>query len=195
MLKSNVAACHLKLEDWKAAVDAANASIDCLERVIPSKPKKADSQENNGDTKPRESAATAQDKDAQEVIELQDDGENDEEAQLKKLAESDAKREDVMRIRAKSLMRRSRGKMELGGWANLQGADEDYKELLQLKILPPQDERLAQERLRELPALINIAREREMGEMMGKLKDVSPSLSYLLLRATGFCFSFNILTS
>ena len=38
---------------------------------------------------------------------------------------------------------------------------------------------MVREKLRELPARINIAREKEMGEMMGKLKDVSPSLPLL----------------
>lgn len=172
MLKSNISACHLKLEDWKAAVEAANASIECLERVLPSKPKKATKTEN------KETHVAAGDKDDQAVVELQDHEKDDEEEQLKKLVENDAKREDVMRIRAKALMRRGRGKMELGGWANLQGADEDYKELLQLKVLPPQDERAVRAKLVELAPRINAAREKEMAEMMGKLKDVGSSFEY-----------------
>lgn len=159
----------MKLEDWKLAVDAANVSIECLERVLPFKPKNATKNADNKETGPN---VTAEDKNGQEVVELQDDGKDDEEEQLKKLVQSDARREDIMRIRAKALMRRGRGKMELGGWANLQGADEDYKELLQLKALPPQDERAVRAKLRELAPRINAAREKEMAEMMGKLKDV-----------------------
>ena len=33
VLRSNVAACHLKLEDWKEAVNAATASLDRLEKL------------------------------------------------------------------------------------------------------------------------------------------------------------------
>ncbi|KAI9859492.1 MAG: hypothetical protein M1813_006634 [Trichoglossum hirsutum] len=33
VLRSNIAACHLKLEDWKAAVTAATSSIESLDRL------------------------------------------------------------------------------------------------------------------------------------------------------------------
>ncbi|KAL1960420.1 hypothetical protein VTO42DRAFT_7719 [Malbranchea cinnamomea] len=172
VLRSNLAACHLKLEDWKAAVDAATASIECLERLLPSSSKNAKNQRNKNGGTGTDTTHVEDDKSTHKVVELRGDGEDDESAQLKRLVENDTKREDVMRIRAKSLMRRGRARMELGGWANLQGAEEDYKELLQLKVLPPQDERMVREKLRELRPRLNAAKEKEMAEMLGKLKEL-----------------------
>lgn len=156
------------MEDWKAAVDAATSSIDRLDKALPAQSQKETaSGERAGDG----SGASADN----EVVELLDgDGdEESEEAQLKKLQEDDRRKEDIGRIRAKALMRRARAKMELGGWANLQGAEEDYKTLLGMGNLPAQDERVVRKALRELPGLVNAAKEQEVGEMMGKLKDVS----------------------
>lgn len=161
MLKSNISACYLKLEDWKAAVDAATASIDNLDRCLP-KPKQADKEDS---TKQPEEKADA-------IVELPDDDE-DEAKQLERLQLDDKRRDDVKRIRAKALMRRARARTELDGWANLQGAEEDYKELASMDNLPPHDQKVVQRGLRELPPKIQAARENEMGEMMGKLKDVS----------------------
>lgn len=131
------------------------------------------------------------------VVELGDeDNEADEADQLEKLKETDAKREDVKRIRGKALMRRAKGKMELGGWANLQGAEADYKELLQLKMLPRSEELGVISALRELPEKINVAKEKEVGDMMEKLKEVCPlgsglNVSYVfrIYADYRFCFS------
>lgn len=160
----------MKLEDWKAAVDAATASISCLDRASSSPTKEEESSSENEQQK---DSGPARDESGPKVIELTDDGDQDEEeAELRKLAESDARREDVKRIRSKSLMRRARGNVELASWAGLQSAEEDYKQVLLLKSLPPNDERMVARSLRELPMKINAAKEKEMGEMMGKLKEV-----------------------
>ncbi|RAO69518.1 uncharacterized protein BHQ10_005530 [Talaromyces amestolkiae] len=164
VLKSNISACYLKLEDWKAAVDAATASIDNLDGCLP-KSKQADKDDS---TKLLEEEADA-------IVELPDDDE-DEARQLERLQQDDKRRDDVKRIRAKALMRRARARTELDGWANLQGAEEDYKELASMDNLPPQDQKVVQRGLRELPPRIQAARENEMGEMMGKLKDLGNGL-------------------
>ena len=111
--------------------------------------------------------------------------------QLAALEMSDQRRDDVRRIRAKALMRRARAKSEQGGWGNLEGAEEgkacilskdrrvlksccpDYRELAQMPNLPAQDKKIVHSALSSLPSRINAAKEREMGEMMGKLKEVS----------------------
>ena len=154
MLKSNIAACHLKLEDWKAAVESATAALDALDRLLPNEKKKGDEAEKDGD-----------------VVEIEGEGTEAEE-ELKKLEMSDQRRDDVLRIRCKALMRRAKAKSEQGGWGNLQGAEEDYKVLAQLTTLPPQDKKIVQEALRSLPPRINAAKEKEMGDMMGKLKEL-----------------------
>ncbi|KAL4898093.1 hypothetical protein BDV59DRAFT_197044 [Aspergillus ambiguus] len=162
VLRSNMAACYLKLEDWKASVDAATASLDRLDKMIPLS---ASSEPNESQSKQSDTGPT----DA--VVELTGDDEEAEQ-ELKRLKAEDERKADVMRIRAKALMRRARAKSLLGGWGNLQGAEEDYKVLAAMENLPPDERRIVQKALRELPARINQAREKEMAEMMGKLKDL-----------------------
>ncbi|EED13168.1 tetratricopeptide repeat protein 1 (TTC1), putative [Talaromyces stipitatus ATCC 10500] len=164
VLKSNISACYLKLEDWKAAVDSATASIKNLDRCLP-----------ESIPADKDDSTKASDEGANAVIELPDD-EEDEAKQLERLQQNDKRRNDIKRIRAKALMRRARARTELGGWANLQGAEEDYKELARMDNLPPQDQKVVQRRLQELPPRVQAAREKEMGEMMGKLKDLGNGL-------------------
>lgn len=162
MLRSNISACYLKLQDWKTAVDSASACIDCLDRVIPPS--------SQGDEKGK-----AEEPKDDAVIELSGDDDEAEQAELDRLQKVDERKRDVLRIRAKAFMRRARAKTELGGWGNLQSAEEDYKTLASMENLPVEDRKVVQKALRELPARINGAREKEMSEMMGKLKDVSLS--------------------
>lgn len=158
VLKSNIAACHLKLEDWKAAVDSATAALDALDRLLPRK-KKAKAKDDEAGTD-------------EGIVEIEGEGAEAEEEELKKLEISDQRRDDILRIRSKALMRRAKAKSEQGGWGNLQGAEDDYKALAQLPALPPQDNKIVQTALRGLPPRINAAKEKEMGDMMGKLKEL-----------------------
>lgn len=169
VLRSNVAACYLKLEDWKAAVDSATACIDCLDRIIP-----PSIQQDTNDSTGKEQAADSKDQE-DAVVEISGDHEEAEKATLGRLQKNDERKRDVARIRAKALMRRAKAKSQQGGWADLQGAEEDYRELAAVDYLPPDDKRIVQKALRQLPARINEAKEKEVGEMMGKLKDVSHS--------------------
>ena len=104
VLKSNIAACYLKLEDWKEAVKAATAALDGLDKL--------------------------QEKEAEGEVKVDKDEEADEEiisegAVKAEDASDKGKREtDIERIRAKALMRRARARSEQGGWASLQGAEE-----------------------------------------------------------------------
>lgn len=163
VLKSNVAACYLKLEDWKAAVDSATTSLERLDNIIPQEASASDSNNSKGKAKDSGDANT----DA--VVEISGD---DEEEELERLQKLDERKKNVLRIRAKALMRRAKAKMQLGGWGNLQGAEEDYKALESMENLPPEDMRIVKKTLRELPERIGKAREKEMAEMMGKLKEL-----------------------
>lgn len=158
VLKSNIAACHLKLEDWKAAVDSATAALDALDRLLPKKKKEKAKDDEAGTD--------------EGIVEIEGEGAEAEEEELKKLEISDQRRDDILRIRSKALMRRAKAKSEQGGWGNLQGAEDDYKALAQLPALPPQDNKIVQTALRGLPPRINAAKEKEMGDMMGKLKEL-----------------------
>jgi tetratricopeptide (TPR) repeat protein len=174
VLRSNIAACYLKLEDWKAAVDSATASIERLDKVIsPSSQEKA-AESSSESTAPTKTQST------DEVVEISGDDEEAEEIQLKRLKEQDEQRTNVSRIRAKALMRRAKAKSQLGGWANLQGAMEDYQVLAGMDTLPQDEKRIVQRALRELPERLNQAKDKEMGEMMSKMKDVSGRSPFLL---------------
>lgn len=168
VLRSNIAACYLKLEDWKAAVDSATASIERLDKIIP-----PSSQEKVADASSESTAPTTNPQSNDEVVEISGDDEEAVEKQLKRLKEQDEQRTNVSRIRAKALMRRAKAKSQLAGWANLQGAMEDYQVLAGMDTLPQDEKRIVQRALRELPERLNQAKEKEMGEMMSKMKDVS----------------------
>lgn len=177
VLKSNISACHLKLEEWKEAVEAANAALDGLNRIDPSPNTASEGARNSRDGSKRRSLGqepTASGPDINEVVELAED--EDDSAALEKLAVSDARKTDISRIRAKALMRRARARASLSGWANLAGAEEDYKTLASdprlSSILPQSDMKVVRASLRDLPPKIAAAKEKEMGEMMGKLKEL-----------------------
>ncbi|PQE10172.1 tetratricopeptide repeat 1 protein [Rutstroemia sp. NJR-2017a WRK4] len=154
VLKSNIAACHLKLEDWKEAVKAASAALDGLDRL--------------------------QKKEKEEGVEkkVEEEEEADEEivsegaTKAEDTSERGKREADIERIRAKALMRRARARSEQDGWASLQGAEEDYKLLSSMTNLSTSDRQLVKTQLRLLPARTKAAQEREMGEMMGKLKQL-----------------------
>ncbi|KAL8854359.1 MAG: hypothetical protein Q9221_000846 [Calogaya cf. arnoldii] len=166
VLKSNIAACHLKLSDWKAAVEEATKSLEALGRL--EKPPASKSDGSKGFDRQRAAAA----KEDSGVIELADDEENEAEA-LEKIEKDDRRKDDIRRIRAKALMRRARARSEQGGWGDLQGALEDCQTLSPLSsTLPPSDKKIVDAALRSLPGQIAVAKEKEMGEMMGKLKEL-----------------------
>ena len=50
--------------------------------------------------------------------------------------------------------------------------NSDYKELAAIPTLSPRDGKTVQQARVALPSLIEAAKQREMGEMMGKLKDL-----------------------
>ncbi|KAL9021415.1 MAG: hypothetical protein Q9185_001423 [Variospora sp. 1 TL-2023] len=167
VLKANIAACHLKLSDWKAAIDEATKSLEALDRLdaITTSTEGAKAEDDPG------ASDTANNDEG--CIELAED-EEDEGQALEKIARDDRRKDDIRRIRAKALMRRARARSEHGGWANLQGALEDYQSLSSLpsSLLPPSDTKIVNAALRTLPPRINAAKEQEMGEMMGKLKEL-----------------------
>lgn len=163
-----MSACYLKMEDWKSAVDTATMSLDRLEKIIPSEPSTTDQSDSKD---PQPTTSGTQDSDA--VIEISGEDADAEEKELERLKQLDETRTNVLRIRAKSLMRRAKAKSQTGGWASLQGAAEDYQVLDGMNNLPPEDRRIVQRALRDLPSRINEAKEKEMGEMMSKMKDVS----------------------
>ena len=189
VLQSNIAACHLKLDEWKEAIDSSTRGLDGLEQLLPTpKPSKRKSKkETSGPTTLEESADDT-------VIELPSDGE-DEAAVLETLELDDKRKQDILRIRTKLLLRRARARRQSclqppsppagqtsgfgsGGtsqWSTLSAALEDYQMLARaplLPLLPQSDLKTVTHALRELPPAIERAKEKEMAEMMGKLKEL-----------------------
>ncbi|CAK4031422.1 Tetratricopeptide repeat 1 [Lecanosticta acicola] len=160
VLRSNIAACHLKLEEWKEAVTSAEKGIDNLERLEPL---------------PRPPPKPAKGETAKEEVE--DDGveEVDEEVEerIQRLQDSGRSLDEVRKLQVKLLLRRAKAKTELDGWANLQAAQEDYNTLLSPTVLPclsTTDRRSIQDAVTKLGPRLNAAKDREMAEMMDKLK-------------------------
>ncbi|KAK0641485.1 hypothetical protein B0T16DRAFT_215081 [Cercophora newfieldiana] len=172
VLHSNVAACHLKLEEWKEAVASASSALSGLEKL-------------EQEVKEKEETEKAKKREEEDVVELEivspgakaagpavEDAKDDaaETARRKR-------QEDIARIRAKALMRRARARSELGGWTNLEGALGDYKKLSEMSgNLGAADKKIVQAQLRALPPRVKEAQEKETAEMWGKLKDLGNGL-------------------
>ncbi|KAI1383689.1 uncharacterized protein F4822DRAFT_85095 [Hypoxylon trugodes] len=168
VLKSNISACHLKLEQWKEAIKAATDSIDGLDRLEKTE---AEQQKESEEKEKREAA---DEEEIEEEIVSSGAQKSAPAAKEETLAEAARRKrhEDIFRIRVKALMRRARAKSELGGWSNLAGAEEDYKLLSTMKNLSGADRKIVQTQLRILPPRTRAAQEKEMSEMWGKLKDL-----------------------
>ena len=110
VLKSNVAACHLKLEDWKEAVKSASAALEGLDR-LQGRGTEERGKENDGAAKVEEEEAD------EEIVSAGA-------AKAEDTSDKGKREADIERIRGKALMRRARARSELGGWSSLQGAEE-----------------------------------------------------------------------
>ena len=155
ILRSNISACHIKLEDWKQAVESATKALDALDRIDPPPVKEAAENE-RGDV----SGGISEINDSTEVL-------------LDALTRTGHGINDVHKLRTKALLRRAKARHEVGGWASLQGSLEDYQTLSkpphQLSSL---DQKAVQTAMRTLPMELNNAKDREMADMMGKLKQL-----------------------
>jgi tetratricopeptide (TPR) repeat protein len=182
VLKSNIAACQLKLEDWKEAVKAATAALDGLDKLQGRAPKVKEGSE--------ESVEDEEEMADEEIV-------SEGAANAEDTSDKGKREADIERIRCKALMRRARARSELGGWSNLQAAEEgnaarrgcqtaltclDYKLLSQMSNLPPGDRNIVQQQLKQLPPRTKAAQEKEMGEMMGKLKEVSSGHTMMMAK-------------
>ncbi|KAK3306476.1 uncharacterized protein B0T15DRAFT_527309 [Chaetomium strumarium] len=173
VLRSNIAACHLKLEEWKEAVSSATSALDGLDRL--------ERQEKEQAAAKAEEARVAEAEIEGEIVSagaanagpaLSTDPDDDDAIESSRRK----RQEDIARIRAKALMRRARARSELGGWSNLEGAIEDYKRLAGMGNLTASDKKIVQAQLRALPPRAKAAQEKETAEMWEKLKDLGNSL-------------------
>ncbi|KAK3988210.1 hypothetical protein QBC44DRAFT_329702 [Cladorrhinum sp. PSN332] len=163
VLRSNISACHLKLEEWKEAVTNATTALDALDRL-------------EREEKEKEAIKDKENDDDAAEVEIVSSGAAKAGPAIREDSPAEAARrkrqEDIARIRAKALMRRARARSELNGWSNLEGAIEDYKRLSAMTNLTPADKRIVQSQLRVLPPRAKAAQEKETAEMWAKLKDL-----------------------
>jgi tetratricopeptide (TPR) repeat protein len=171
VLQSNIAACNLKLEQYKEAIKSATDSLDSLSRAEKAETELAETSSEGAKTHGRE------DEPEEEIVSAGAQKSAPAIAQETEAQQAARKRrDDILRIKAKALMRRARARSELGGWSNLSGAEEDYKTLSTMSNLNSADEKIVRSQLRALPPKVKLAQEKEMSEMWGKLKDVSVML-------------------
>jgi len=141
VLRSNIAACHIKLSEWKEAVESATKALEGLERVdpLPEVPKDGERKEGVDGGKGSQAAGIVEIDDATaERIEILT------EVSKKSLS-------DVQKLRIKTLLRRAKGRAEQDSWSTLQGALEDYQQLSAMSSLTPIDRKTVSKALRELP--------------------------------------------
>lgn len=179
VLRSNMAACYIKLGDWKEANRRATEALEALDKEVKRIEKEKANPKKEEPT--NESAVADDDESAEEEI-ISEGAKNaarppppkDPTPPPAPVGPTD---QEILRLRSKILLRRGRARSELGGWANLSGAEEDYKTLSAMPkgTLSGADLQLVKKQLKDLPSRTNEAKEAEMGDMMGKLKDVSYS--------------------
>ncbi|KJR87949.1 tetratricopeptide repeat protein 1 (TTC1) [Sporothrix schenckii 1099-18] len=180
LLRSNMAACYIKLDDWKQANRSATEALEALDkeqrRIEKEKanPKKEEPTDGNGVEQDDESV---EDEIVSEGAKLAARPPPPPKEPTPPPAPVGPTDQDILRIRSKILLRRGRARSELGGWANLAGAEEDYKTLSAMPTgtLGGADLQLVKKQLKDLPARTKAAQDAEMGDMMGKLKEVSQS--------------------
>ncbi|CAD6442641.1 8eb8ab4f-52e1-439a-a3f6-3ee30a0ba3d3 [Sclerotinia trifoliorum] len=166
VLKSNVAACHLKLDEWKEAAKASSEALEGLERL---QKKEAEEKDGDGDKGAKKEEVKEEEEADEEII--SEGATKAEDTRGKDIDDAkETRAKDIERIKAKALMRRARARSEQDGWSTLAGAVEDYKLLSTFTNLSAVDRRTVQTQLRLLPPRSKAAQDREMGEMMGKLK-------------------------
>lgn len=171
VLRSNMAACHLNLKEWKEAITDATISLKRLDDLEQKEKAKADQAQKEKDEENDVEAEIVSPLAAKAGPPLPEAVDKEAEAAREKLANN------IARIRAKALLRRGRGRVELGGWSNLEGALEDYKKLLSMpKYLGPADKKNAESQIKALPARIKTAKEEETAEMWSKLKGLGDGL-------------------
>ncbi|KAI6247702.1 Tetratricopeptide repeat protein 1 [Erysiphe necator] len=158
VLNSNIAACYLKLKKWKEATSSATSALERLQKMM----------ENI-------------DKEHENVAEGKLESETNEQyetiisagaAKAQDTSNIGKRKTDIERIKTKAFMRRARANCEIGSWSALQSALDDYNILSKMINLSPADRRFVQRQLDLLPSQTKAAQDKEIGDLMGQLKNI-----------------------
>jgi tetratricopeptide (TPR) repeat protein len=181
VIQSNMAACHLQLEQWSEAIKIATKALDGLTKLEKNSPELSNSIGDDGKPRAPEkgaaaSSSTGPDDVEEEVVSAGAARAAPGPSPTSEDASVERRKADIVRIRMKALLRRARARAEAGGWQNLGGAEEDYKTLSTMPGLSPGDMRTVKSQLRALPPRTKAAQEKEMSEMWGKLKTLGDGI-------------------
>lgn len=173
VLHSNIAACHIKLEEWKKATTSATAALDALTALEAEDPALAGNESKT--SKSRDDDNTDEEEAEEEIVSV---GAEKSGPAVPRDGSSDTIKADILRIRTKSLLRRARAFSKQDAWSSLSSAESDYQALSKLPphALTPADARTVRTQLQILPPKVKAAQEREVGEMWGKMKDLGNGL-------------------
>lgn len=178
VLRSNIAACHLKLQEWKECIESAEKGIASLENLepLPSLPKPKGQKQGEGGGGGKE----------EEDDDGDDTGKVEEvtatlASRIETLQQSGHTLSQIRSLQIKLLLRRAKANSSLSTWSSLQAASEDYNLLLHsspsfLPCLTTTDRQTITRAAQDLTPRLNAAKEAEMAEMMGKLKGLGNSI-------------------
>lgn len=174
LLQTNIAACYLKLSEWKDAIAATTSSLDKLDKLDAELALEVKAIEDAGNDKDQSSSSDIDHEivspGASRAGPMSSAALNDNPGHLARAQ----RQSDSKRIRYKALMRRARARSELAGWQNLEGAHADYTALQGMDNLTRDDRRLVAAQLAALPTRIKEAKEKEVAQMWDQLKQARP---------------------
>ncbi|KAM4062105.1 tetratricopeptide repeat protein 1 (TTC1) [Hirsutella rhossiliensis] len=192
VLQSNIAATHLKLEQWNEAIKAATDALDGLveleepgaaplspaDKLETSESSQADGRNTSRRQEPPKSDPRAPDTDVEDEIVSEGALKSAPAPPPEPTSQSPAetRKADILRIRTKALLRRARARSEAGGWQNLAGAEEDYRTLAGMPGLGAADLRTVRAQLSALPPRTKAAQDAETAEMWGKLRQLGDGI-------------------
>ncbi|KAF4125429.1 Tetratricopeptide repeat protein 1 [Geosmithia morbida] len=192
VLHSNIAACHLRVDQPTEAVKAATTALNELSAIEDST-SRSKSDKSDPDLNAKDEKNDDDDDDVTKGKGRKEEREREQEQVDEEIISSGAKtaapppppppppaQDDIARIRIKSLLRRARANASIRPetWSSLSSAQTDYQALSKLppSALTATDARNVRDMLRRLEPKVKEAQEREMGEMWSKLKEMGNGL-------------------
>ncbi|KAF3911309.1 hypothetical protein ABW21_db0203713 [Orbilia brochopaga] len=178
ILHANIAAGFIKLQKWKEAEDAATESLkvsgedDEILRAREARKRAKEQKE-----KKEQKAKVIEDGAKGKTVDTVDTSDG-------RIEEIDDDDEEVANIEWgknwKARLRRAKAREMQDTWQSLSGALDDYEILsthsLRYQAIPPIDRKAIQQALTRIPPILEQKKQREIAEMMGKLKGLGDTI-------------------